>query len=518
MTLGLDIGQSAIKGARVGSGLLGRTLTDFFEKPILRDHASDSFHPLTNAQCAVLKTLVSEKKIKPDDIIAVSLPGHLISSKEMTLPFTDLDKVRKAIPYEAEGQMLLNMDEVILDYQILSSSPESTRVLVFAASKEMIKTFLDRLLSIGIDPVVISVDQIALFQYCLYMNEKRPINAKNDEQITIDLGAVKTVICSMSGKTLRWARTTPIGTDQLLESFQSKFSASWEKSEALIRDLFRPIPLQKEALAFLPTGFSGWINDVEVSLKKIESDAYQIHLCGSARISLRAPLSNTLHRNLIVEQGLGRTPDNDSGKSSVCFAQAAGLALLPAHTVNFRRNEFAHEKERFSKGNLISIGVALFLLLILFVVNLSLHANEKEKEYALKKEGLSSAFRSTFPETKNVVDEIKQSETVIADMKKRSDLLGIGMPSPLLILKQVTDAIPKGIKIYVSEFTVEGNHIQIEAETVSFDFVDQIKGALLKNDAFSNVVVGDAKVTSDQQRIGFRMQILVKEKTTKAIN
>jgi len=370
-------------------------------------------------------------------------------------------------------------------------------------------------LLLGIDPFMISVDQVALYHYCLWMNGKKTIEEKNLGQgvttsaVVIDLGAAKTVLCGMEGNALRWARTTPMGVDLLIEFLQGELQCSWQEAASLVHNLSGPGELQKKALAMLTRGFSPWINDIEVSLKKAESVSQaSLHLCGGARMSLREPLSSALHRNIIVQKELGAVPEG--GLSSACFALSVGLALLPSSAVNFRKDEFTHSEEIAKKGGLVVMGVSVFLLLILYLVNISLHAREKEKKFNFKKQELTASFQAAFPETQNIVDEIKQSESMIADIKKRSDLLGIGTPSPLFILKMVTDAIPRGVAIYVNEFTVEGGRVQIEAQTTSFDFVDKIKNALMKVDSFDEVTVGDAQVIADSDRVGFRMQVSVK--------
>ena len=510
ITLGLDIGQYAIKGTRITTGLSGKQPTVFFEKELKRDQASDSFHPLSAAQLTGLSELVSERKILPSDSIAVALPGHLISTKEISLPFTDPEKVRKTIYFEAEGQLLLNMDEVVLDYQPLLSAPNSTQALVFAAGKTMVRKFLDDLLSVEIDPAMVSVDQVALYYYRSWMNEKTPIGENKQGQVVIDLGASKTVLCSMEGNLLRWARSMPMGVDLLIEFFQAELKCTWQEASALVNNLSRPGELQKKALGILSDGFSPWLNDIEVSLNKSESVApVSIHLCGGARMSLRAPLSSALHRNIIVQKGLGAVHDEE-GDSSACFGLSTGLSLLPNHAVNFRKGAFTHAEEKIQKGGMVSIGVSVLLLLIIYVINISLYAHDQERKLDLKKQELTSAFRKAFPETKNIVDEIKQAEGVITDIKKRSDLLGIGTPSPLLILKRITDAIPREVDIYVSELTVEGERVQFTAQTTSFDAIDKIKNGLLKTDSFGEVILGDAKVVSDADRVVFRMQVSVK--------
>jgi type II secretory pathway component PulL len=148
--------------------------------------------------------------------------------------------------------------------------------------------------------------------------------------------------------------------------------------------------------------------------------------------------------------------------------------------------------------------------------NFYLHSLEKEKDLQRLKDKLRVAFQATFPDVKNVVNEVKQTEVAIANIRKQTDFFGIGIDSPVQILKHVTEAIPKGVKIYITEFNVEQEKIQVEAQTTSFDSVDQIRSALMKVESFENVTVGDANVTADRLRINFRVQISLK--TTKHSN
>ncbi len=510
ITLGLDIGQHAIKGvrpARVLRGVrmrLGMGLTDFFERAVPRGEGVDPFRPLSDGQLSVLKKLIAEKKIKPSDSIAVSLPGQLISIKEIVLPFTDPQKIKKTIYYEAEGQIPFTLDDVVLDYQILPGKTNTTRLLVFAAPKEILRNYLERLKSIGIDPVAVTADPVALYYAFSKGHSKKRLKEKTKDAIVIDIGATKTVLCGIKSKALHWSRTTPIGGDLFIERLQEEFQISFREAEQLFCNLNQPGDRQERAAAVLEKAMTSWLTEIEASLKLAGlSTATPIHLYGGGRRILATFLKNALQREIIIENELGGRPRAITS----CFGQAAGLALLPFDVINFRRREFVHPKEKVDRGRLVGTALIILLLLGLAGTNVYLHSREQERQYDTLKRNLNGAFRAVFPEIRNVVDAVKQAEGAIADIRKRSDILGIGSDSPLLVLKKITDAVPHAVKFYVTEFAIENEKVRIEAQTSSFDSVDQVRAALLKVEGFESVTVSDAKITADPSKIGFRIQV-----------
>jgi len=509
ITLGLDIGQYSIKGVRPKSRRfgLGNGSFDYFDKQVSREQESDPFLLLSPMQEFGLKQLVAEGKITPSDMIAVSLPGHLVSIREITLPFTNPQKIRKTIYFEAEGQLPFNFDEVIVDYTTLLTTPLSTRLLVFAVPKLILNGYLEKLQAIGIDPVIVSVDMIALHHL---------IAGNNGLQIkgclVMDLGATKTILCGINEGRLGWARTTPTGTDLFVDILKEALNLSWTDAEHLMATLDHSGEMQDQATEVLSNGLGPWLTDIEVSLTQAGIPlSTPLRLCGGAQIGLGKFLSKVLHREIVLH----RNPLNHpiaTGRLSCCFAQATGLAILPLDTVNFRREEFIHprKKEEHRWPSVASFIMVGLLLLGLVWADAYLHSLKKERDLQRLKDRIKIDFQAIFPDAGHIVNEVKQTEIAITHIRKETDFLGIGIDSPLQILKGVTDAIPKKVKIYITEFNLEREKVQIEAQTTSFDSVDQIRRALMGVESFNQVTVGDANVTEDRSRINFRVQISLK--------
>ena len=140
-----------------------------------------------------------------------------------------------------------------------------------------------------------------------------------------------------------------------------------------------------------------------------------------------------------------------------------------------------------------------------------LHYHQKEQKYQELKQGLRSEFTALFPQTKNISNEVEQTRVAISERKRNSGFLGVGEESPLEVLKGVTAGIPTEVRIDVTELVIDGNKVRIEAQTDSYDSVDRIRGGLTKVGHFQEVNVSDAKISADQSRVGFRIQLTMPE-------
>jgi len=196
------------------------------------------------------------------------------------------------------------------------------------------------------------------------------------------------------------------------------------------------------------------------------------------------------------------------------YAEALGLALSPAQgtQINFRQGEFVFGKESIERRHrLASVGLVSLLLLGLMGGDFYLHYHQKEKKFLELKQALRSEFTKTFPQTKNVSNEVEQTRAAINERKKNAEFLGVGEESPLEVLKVVTAGIPTEVRIDVTDMVIDGNKVRIEAQTDSYDSVDRIRGGLMKVGHFQEVNVSDAKISADQSKVSFRIQLTMTE-------
>jgi len=301
-----------------------------------------------------------------------------------------------------------------------------------------------------------------------------------------------------------------MGIDFFIDLIQEGVNLSRQESGHLLTHLHEPGALQEKGMLALSQGLAPWLTDVEMGLMRVDpSSSAPIYLCGGARIGLVKFLSKALHRAVNLHHALETAPLEVYG-ASPCFVQAIGLTRLSDDAINFRRLEFAHPEEGSEQSGWWVAALVMILLLVLAVVDFSLHTQAKEKQFTQQKQALKEIFQQTFPGTPIVTSEVIQTEAAIAGLRTQLKLFGTGMDSPLRILTEMTEAIPQTVKIYIIEWATEGKTARIEAEALSFDAVDQIRSALAKVSSFEKVVVSDANVSADSGRIGFRVRIALK--------
>jgi hypothetical protein len=71
--------------------------------------------------------------------------------------------------------------------------------------------------------------------------------------------------------------------------------------------------------------------------------------------------------------------------------------------------------------------------------------------------------------------------------------------------------MPKDRVIEVSDLLIEQASIRMEAQTDSFESVEKFREALAQYERFHEVTISDAKISADQSKVRFRINITLTE-------
>jgi type II secretory pathway component PulL len=110
------------------------------------------------------ETIISSLVTTNVDRVYLSVPVHLLSLRELTLPFTDKNKITDTISYELEGILLNSPGDYCIDHHIIKSSENSSLVLAACIEKTRLKEIIDLFLSAGLEPVVVTSLDLSLTQ------------------------------------------------------------------------------------------------------------------------------------------------------------------------------------------------------------------------------------------------------------------------------------------------------------------------------------------------------------------
>lgn len=231
--VGLDIGTSSVKIVQLKQSgsqwqLVAMGMAEL-PKESLESKNQDSQRL---ALIETIKRVFKESGIKTKKVVT-SLSGDSVIIRYVKLPFMTAEELRGALPREAEQYIPLNIDQVILDFQILGETQEDGQkkldVLLVAAKVDVVDQHLLLLKSAGLSPMVIDVDAFAL-QNAYEVNRVEP----TDETVAlINIGASLTTINILEGSNTRFTRDIPVAGNDFTKEIQKEFNLKFIEAEEL---------------------------------------------------------------------------------------------------------------------------------------------------------------------------------------------------------------------------------------------------------------------------------------------
>lgn len=94
----------------------------------------------------------------------LSVPVRLLSIRELSLPFTDENKIKDTIPYELEGLLLGEISNYCIDHLVIDSSKGGSKVLTASMEKARLRDMIDIFSSVGLGPEAITSIDLRLLR------------------------------------------------------------------------------------------------------------------------------------------------------------------------------------------------------------------------------------------------------------------------------------------------------------------------------------------------------------------
>ncbi len=162
-TVGLDIGASSVKLVKLDHSKNGYSVSaigvrELPPEAIVADEINDREAVIFNIQ-----SLIDQTDPKIRDVV-VSISGHSVITDKFTIDKKNGPEAEQAILFETEQRAPFDVDDVSLDYHVIKSDDETNKmdVLLVAARKEYLRTYLDLIEDCGLRPVVVDNDSMAI--------------------------------------------------------------------------------------------------------------------------------------------------------------------------------------------------------------------------------------------------------------------------------------------------------------------------------------------------------------------
>jgi len=231
--VGLDIGSSAVKlvelkERKAGEFHLLRLGVESLSSEAIVDGSIMDSSLVVDA----IHKLNAETKAKNPNF-ATSLSGHSVIIKKIQLPPMSEDELAESIQWEAEQYIPFDINDVRLDYVVLSDGEgvRDMEVLLVAVKRDKVGDYVGVINQTGKTAAVVDVDAFAV-QNCYEANydlDPRKVVA------LVNMGAGVTNINILArGTTVFW-RDISFGGNQFTEALQREFNLSFEQAESLKR-------------------------------------------------------------------------------------------------------------------------------------------------------------------------------------------------------------------------------------------------------------------------------------------
>src|SRR5947209_1152829 len=169
---GIDLGQCGLKAIRLQEieGVLTATAFDYVEHPkILSQPDADPDQLIREA----LEKFLSRNTLR-GDTVCISVPGQSGLARFVKLPPVEEKKIVDIVRFEAKQQIPFNLEEVVWDYQKISSGMVTdgfamdTEIGLFAIKRDIINQALQHFKDVNVEVHVVQMAPLALCNFVSY--------------------------------------------------------------------------------------------------------------------------------------------------------------------------------------------------------------------------------------------------------------------------------------------------------------------------------------------------------------
>lgn len=501
--LGIDIGSYSIKISELTRSLREFELTGYFEQII----SASSRLTHEEATAAALRSVVEKHGMTDADLISVNLPGHQVSCRILSLPFGNLKKIDQTIDFELEGQLPVNIEDLLIDYSVLNVGENHSTVLAAYLPRARFMKYLDMLQVAGVDPKYMGVDAIDLSNIA-----QVALVPPESSYAILDIGHQKTNLTVMKGDRLQYVRSLTLGGLHFTRAIQKTFRLNFERAEALKMDRGR-VGLEegKDQISRLCQKVA---EDLVVAIRQTYLGYRQIHkedwtalflTGGGSRLNgLGDFLSSSLRLNVGSLDCLDfiphKLPQPELHKDLIAPSLSQTLRVIfsnKAIKINFRTGAFAYQRDIKALGSEIKqLGVWLSVVFILAILHFSIAYYGLNKKISGSQKGVGERVAQIAPEFKVMKSKTTKQilgilDGKITEIEAQLEALAAGSSHQTVLdyFLEVSKKIPsrEDMALDVDDLSYTGNNIRIEGRTNSFEAVDKIKAALESSSLFKEV-------------------------------
>ncbi|CAN5549689.1 PilM family type IVa pilus assembly protein TapM [soil metagenome] len=337
-TIGLDIGTSAVRAARVGASKGGYSLGAFGQVALPAGAVSDGEIREPEAVSEAIAELWKRARLRSKKAI-IGVANQRVVVRPVDLPYMDEKDFRDSLRFQVADHIPMPVDAAQLDFQVLDdyvadNDQHMMRVLLVAAATEMIESFVGVTSAAGVTPVGVDLGPLAAAR-AVSPAARDELGVAGAEAV-VDVGAgVTNVIVHHNGEP-RFVRILLLGGDDPTAALAGHLGISFEEAEALKLDLGRGVG-SAESQRVLRERVTKLVEEIRGSLDYYSSQEDSEPIAGvivtgggSLTPGLVTQLEDTLHMQVRTATPLA---DLDVSKSGLTDEQVSQIEPVIATAV-----------------------------------------------------------------------------------------------------------------------------------------------------------------------------------------
>ncbi|MBM4147466.1 MAG: type IV pilus assembly protein PilM [Lentisphaerae bacterium] len=175
---------------------------------------------------SAIRDVMRARGMRPGHLM-MTVSGHAVFPRFVKLPPVARDKVQQIVRYEAEQNVPFPIEEVVWDHQLVGDSQGEMNVILVAAKTESIKSLTDCVLAVDMEPEVVDVAPMALYNAVRY----------NCPEMTgctmvLDIGARTSNLIFIESSRI-FSRSIPVAGNTITQEIAKELDVPFAEAERL---------------------------------------------------------------------------------------------------------------------------------------------------------------------------------------------------------------------------------------------------------------------------------------------
>lgn len=230
--VGLDIGTSGVRAAELTLGK-GATLERFGQVALPPGAVRDGQVVDSGAVAHALKQLWAQAKFSTKKVV-LGVANQNVVVRQVDLPWLPEDELRKSLAFQVQDFVPMAVEDAILDFHPLEeftgeNGGRMQRVLLVAASRDMVGGVLDSVKQAGLQPQVVDLTSFAVIRSLAGQQGF----GSTDAEALVDVGASVTNIVVHQGGVPRFVRILMMGGGDVTDAVAERLGIPHEQAEGV---------------------------------------------------------------------------------------------------------------------------------------------------------------------------------------------------------------------------------------------------------------------------------------------